>query len=351
MDVIPSAQRFLSEGNAQAAVDCLEKISQSSGLDLDGHLLMAEALWTQAGPGGTEAALPHYEEAAALAGAGSDVSKKATVSLGHGFALLQLKHFAKARSELLRARSLAEEDGNPAAAQFVDSLLRNTEAAQTDDAFKSTWLAFADAYTDGTKPVLFMRGSAREPLDAAGAHGVEKLRAAGVKAMKVVDLSETGPELPGGLQTLADVGIELPQLYLKGASVERWMDLEASELRRMLQDSGVTMKDPAESEPCHGAFSDGLADWEVALVEMVSISGAGDWEVKSRSLAEKGFQNAPATGKALEKAWQELSPSIKVKLESQPEMPCGHSCSTCPTKHDCQLHDAVGHVRDIEDLI
>ena len=158
MDVIPSAQRFLSEGNAQAAVDCLEKISQSSGLDLDGHLLMAEALWTQAGPGGTEAALPHYEEAAALAGAGSDVSKKATVSLGHGFALLQLKHFAKARSELLRARSLAEEDGNPAAAQFVDSLLRNTEAAQTDDAFKSTWLAFADAYTDGTKPVLFMRG-------------------------------------------------------------------------------------------------------------------------------------------------------------------------------------------------
>ena len=90
MDVIPSAQRFLSEGNAQAAVDCLEKISQSSGLDLDGHLLMAEALWTQAGPGGTEAALPHYEEAAALAGAGSDVSKKATVSLGHGFALLQL---------------------------------------------------------------------------------------------------------------------------------------------------------------------------------------------------------------------------------------------------------------------
>ena len=169
--------------------------------------------------------------------------------------------------------------------------------------------------------------------------------------MKVVDLSETGPELPGGLQTLADVGIELPQLYLKGASVERWMGLEASELRRMLQDSGVTMKDPAESEPCHGAFSDGLADWEVALVEMVSISGAGDWEVKSRSLAEKGFQNAPATGKALEKAWQELSPSIKVKLESQPEMPCGHSCSTCPTRHDCQLHDAVGHVRDIEDLI
>ncbi|CAE7207586.1 unnamed protein product [Symbiodinium natans] len=351
MDELASAQNLLSEGDAQAAVECLERVSKSSGLGLDGHLLMAEALWTRAGPGGTEAALPHYE--AALTLAGSDVSKKATVSLGYGFALLQLKHLPRARQELLKARSLAEEDGNAAAAQFVDSLLQNTEsteAATLDDAAKATWLAFAGAYANDERPVLFMRGTIHEPLDAASAHGVEKLRASGAKSMKVVDLSETGPDLPGGLQTLADVGIELPQLYLKGAAVEHWMGLETGELRRRLEDSGVAMKDP-DSEPCHGTFSDGLADWEVALVEMISVSGPGDWEEKAKALTKKGFEDAPKTAGLLEEAWQKLAPSIKTKLESQPEMPCGHSCNTCPTKHDCQLHDAVGHVRDIEDLI
>ena len=348
MDDVLSAQRLLAEGDAQAAVDCLERVSQSTGLDLDGHLLMAEALWTKAGPGGTEAALPHYEAASALAGA--DVSKKATVSLGHGFALLQLKHFSEARRELLVARQLAEQDGNAAAAQFVDSLLQSREQTM-DDTAKSTWLAFAAAYASSGRPVLFMRGSIREPLDAAGAHGVGKLKACGARSIKVVDVSEKCLDLPDGLQTLADIGVELPQLYLKGATVEGWMQLETAELRRLLEDSGVAMQDLADSEPCHGVFSDGLADWQIALVELVSSSGAGDWDVKAKSLMDRGFQNTPQTGDLLQQAWQDLAPSIKVKLESQPEMPCGHSCNTCPTKHDCQLHDAVGHVRDIEDLI
>ena len=350
MDDVLTAQRLLGEGDAQAAVECLERISErSGGLDLDGHLLMAEALWTRAGPGGTDAALPHYEAASDLAA--SDLSKKATVSLGHGFALLQLKHYSRARKELLIARNMADEDGNAAAVQFVDSLLQNTEVASSDDTTKSTWLAFAAAYTSGERPVLFMRGSIREPLDAASAHGVEKLKAVGAKAMKVVDVSQACPELPGGLQTLADVGIDFPQLYLKGASVEKWMELGTDQLHGLLQDAGVPMKDAAESEPCHGSFSEGLADWQVALVEMVSVSGAADWDTKVKTLAEKGFTSVPQTGTSLEEAWQELRPSIKLKLESQPEMPCGHSCNTCPTKHDCQLHDAVGHVRDIEDLI
>lgn len=60
-----------------------------------------------------------------------------------------------------------------------------------------------------------------------------------------------------------------------------------------------------------------------------------------------------ATGAAaLEAAWKRLAPLVREKLEKQTEMPCGHSCATCPTRHDCQLHDAVdgGGLRDMEDL-
>eukprot|EP00438_Fugacium_kawagutii_P025038 Skav224644 [mRNA] locus=scaffold4300:24577:25077:+ [translate_table: standard] len=165
--------------------------------------------------------------------------------------------------------------------------------------------------------------------------------------MKSVNVSETGPELPGGLQTLSTLSVKLPQLYLKGVLVENWLQLDTRALRNLLADAGANLR-PEESEPCHGVFSDGLDDWQIRLIDSISKTGLGDWDFKAKELRTE-FNDSPATGQKLEEAWKNLAPLVRGKLEEQQEMPCGHSCNTCPTKHDCQLHDAVG-VRDIEDL-
>ena len=320
VESLEEATRLLSEGKASAAVACL----RSHDLDLDGHLLMAEALWMEAGVSGSRESLKHYE--AAEEAAAQDLSRLAAVSLGHGWALLKLND-SKAKSKLEAARALAEEDGNGAAVQFVDSLLGED----------STWAAFVKAsVTD--EAVVFMNGSIKEPLDERSSWGVMKLQEAGVKKLRVVNVSES--ELPG--QKLSD-SIELPQLYVKQREVKDWITLRAAELRDLLVDAGVEL----ETQPCHGAF-DGLEEWQAKLVELVARSGATDWDSKLKELQD--LKDGPQTAKELAAAWEHLAPLVKEKLSEQPEMPCGHSCNTCPTKHDCQLHDAVGHTRDIEDL-
>ncbi|CAK9023635.1 unnamed protein product [Durusdinium trenchii] len=307
LEVVQAAQ-LLSEGKPAAAIECLEAINT---LDLDGHLLMAEALWTMAGPGGTRESLVHYQ--AAEAAAGSDISKRAAVALGHGWALMQLKD-PSARKKLDLARTLAQQDGNAAAIQFVDGLLNNENADSSDvSSIESTWAAFVAASLgdqQGLNAILFMRGSIKEPEDERSALGVMKLKSAGVKAVKAVNVNESGPDLPGGLQTLSSLAVALPQLYLNGVLVESWLELDEAEFRDLLVRGGAEMN---------------------------------EMELSS-------FEAAPKSAEALEQAWEHLAPKVKERLEAQPEMPCGHSCNTCPTKHDCQLHDAVGHVRDIEDL-
>eukprot|EP00434_Breviolum_minutum_P014046 symbB.v1.2.012387.t1/scaffold857.1/size218589/2 len=340
---LSEAAALLGAGDPTAAIDCLS----GQTLDLDGHLLMAEALWTQAGPGGTRESLKHYE--AAEAAAGMDVSKQAAVVLGHGWALLQLKD-PSARSKLEFAGVLAQKDGNIAAVDFVNTLLENAENGlneSCENTTEATWTAFVKASMSGDEPVIFLCGSIKDPLDEASAFGVAKLQEAGVKAIKSVNVSESGAELPG-LQSLSGLSITLPQLYLKGEVVENWMGLDVKELRNLLVDAGATLRSE-DSEPCHGVFSDGLEDWQIFLIDLISKNGLGDWDSKVKALNAQ-FAKAPSTREDLEEAWKSLAPLVKEKLEEQQEMPCGHSCNTCPTKHDCQLHDAVGQVRDIEDL-
>eukprot|EP00928_Gymnodinium_smaydae_P082336 TRINITY_DN65697_c0_g1_i1.p1 TRINITY_DN65697_c0_g1~~TRINITY_DN65697_c0_g1_i1.p1 ORF type:complete len:353 (+),score=59.59 TRINITY_DN65697_c0_g1_i1:79-1137(+) len=339
-------QQRLKLGDAAGAVQHLRDAEKGpNGLTLEGHLLMAEALWQQAGPSGTDEALPHYEAAQTLAREAQDPSKESMVCLGHGFALLQLGNASSAHAQLSRAHQLSEASGNAPAANFVAGLLKQCEdATSPEDRARAAWDLFAKAYTADLKPILFMR-----PGDEKSASGVSKLKAAGAKGIMLFDVSRSSDDVPDGLPTLSDGAVVFPQLFLKGACVEEWMEMPTDELRKLLSDNGVELGEP-QKEDCHGVFSEGLAPWEVALVELVSKSGASDWKEKCATLREREFGDAPATAEELEEAWGRLAPLVRSKLEEQPEMPCGHSCNTCPTQHDCQLHDAVGHTRDIEDL-
>mmetsp|Transcript_79877 Transcript_79877/g.222441 ORF Transcript_79877/g.222441 Transcript_79877/m.222441 type:complete len:348 (+) Transcript_79877:81-1124(+) len=121
-------------------------------------------------------------------------------------------------------------------------------------------------------------------------------------------------------------------------------------LKRFLEvaermDRAVDKEDCAKHAPCAGGLPEGASSpLEKELVLLVSSEGAGSWEAKAKQLRGQGLD---ATAAGLEALWRELAPKLKQVIESDAQMACGHSCSTCPTRSSCQVHDAL---KDIEDL-
>lgn len=362
-------QRALMSGDASAAVTHLKKeVERDGGSTIDAHLLLAEALWQESGSNGTELALPHYEAAAKLARESGDTSKEGMVALGHGFALVQLGRVDKAREQLGHAQQLAAADGNVEAAAFAQKLIDQAAAPAPagPEATQETWLQFAEAIASAKPVVLFLRGSLEQPADAASRSAVARLRAAGCSTPEHLDVLASA-SVPAGLASVAtSPHLAFPQLFLAGRAVgDAWESLPVDALRERLEVAGASLGEmraleeceaevAPSAEPCHGShFAEGLEPWETALVELVATDGDGAWSKKARQLAAKGFAgedgDTELDPEEIEAAWQRLKPLVKEKLKSQPDMPCGHSCNTCPTKHDCQLHDAVDV--DMEDLV
>mmetsp|Transcript_22443 Transcript_22443/g.35626 ORF Transcript_22443/g.35626 Transcript_22443/m.35626 type:complete len:392 (-) Transcript_22443:144-1319(-) len=365
-------QQSLVMGDLETAIQHLKtELASESDAAVDAHLLLAEALWQKSGGRGTVDALPHYESAAALAHKSGDHTKEGMIALGHGFALSKLGQAAAARKRLVHAISLAEADGNMEAAKFANNMLAQIgdvpDPADEAEVTRKTWRQFAEAMTSGKPVQLFLRGTIAAPSDKASWTGVSRLRSAGCGQIDNVDVEKPGDCVPEGLLAISrSPHLEFPQLFINGYELEGWLDMTVDHLRQKLEEAGVSLGEMAPAEPCHGtaAFSDGLQAWEVALVELVSKEGVGDWNAKAKVLQEHmpaliadttreiGTDDIIDESSALQAAWERLAPIIKNKLSSQPEMPCGHSCETCPTRHDCHLHDAVdgGKIKDIEDL-
>ncbi|CAE7948014.1 unnamed protein product [Symbiodinium sp. KB8] len=117
-------------------------------------------------------------------------------------------------------------------------------------------------------------------------------------------------------------------------------------LQRFLE---IARKLPAKQSkqcgaPCEGGLPPGSAPLEKELVRLVSRDGKGNWSAKAAEIRDSFPEE---TGRSLEALWESLAPKIKQIVDKDEQMACGHSCSTCPTKHECQVHDAI---KDIEDL-
>jgi glutaredoxin-related protein len=366
-------QQSLLSGDVDAAVQHLQaELVHNGGTSVDAPLLLAEALWQRGGSHGSEEALTHYEAAAKLAQEAGDSMKEGMIALGHGFALSKLGRAVEARSRLEYARDLAENDGNTEAAQFVQNMISQVADASeaiVDDSevTRKTWRQFAEAMAAGKPAQLFLRGSIAAPADDASWRGVSRLRAAGCRHIEYLNVEQPGDFVPEGLQAISrSPHLEFPQLFVEGKELSDWIDMPLEQLRQRLQQAGLSLGEMQGAEPCHGtaAFSDGLEPWEVALVEMVAKDGAADWDAKARALdrhlqdllkatpRQIAADGADVEAATVEAAWRRLAPRVKDRLENQPEMPCGHSCDTCPTRHDCHLHDALEgkSVKDIEDL-
>ncbi|CAE8741693.1 unnamed protein product [Polarella glacialis] len=97
--------------------------------------------------------------------------------------------------------------------------------------------------------------------------------------------------------------------------------------------------------PCDGGLPEGSSQLEKELVALVSRDGAGKWSAKAVELQGKGFSDA--TAESVKASWRGMAPKLRKTIDTDAPMACGHSCSTCPTKDECQLHDAL---KDIEDM-
>jgi len=100
--------------------------------------------------------------------------------------------------------------------------------------------------------------------------------------------------------------------------------------------------------PCEGGGTPEMSELERALLALVARDGVGQWEEKAKELASKGGTDGAAmAAHDLAEVWRRMAPEVKRITDADEKMSCGHSCSTCPTRHDCKVHDAI---RDIEDL-
>jgi len=104
------------------------------------------------------------------------------------------------------------------------------------------------------------------------------------------------------------------------------------------------------SAPCEGGLPEGASVLERELVALVARDGAGSWESKAAELRAKeslkDYGDDISRG-SLETLWRKLKPKLQKVIGADEQMSCGHSCSTCPTRKDCQVHDSL---KDIEDM-
>jgi len=76
------------------------------------------------------------------------------------------------------------------------------------------------------------------------------------------------------------------------------------------------------------------------LVSVLSRKGTADWSAVHQVLAEKDPKRfAAKTPGDVRAQWERVKPLVSAQMKADVEMACGHSCSTCPTRSTCALHD------------
>ena len=95
----------------------------------------------------------------------------------------------------------------------------------------------------------------------------------------------------------------------------------------------------AESH-CQSHQLEGFNELENKLIVHVAEHGVdGSWA----ELAEE----VEVPESSLRATWERIAPNVQATLETQPDMPCGHTCNTCPTKDTCKLHDVLDDLENI----
>lgn len=131
--------------------------------------------------------------------------------------------------------------------------------------------------------------------------------------------------------------VEMTEMSVRRISLHFFLDKLAEVAERIQADNYVRAVAAACRSPCEGGVK-GLNEVEQALLALIARDGSGSWESKAAELKDKSLQ---VTAESLEALWMELGPKVKKVTDADEEMNCGHSCSTCPTKSECHVHEAL----------
>ena len=164
---------------------------------------------------------------------------------------------------------------------------------------------------------------------------------------------KANPMLEGRcLRELSRLLFELPPARVDREIVDRAMESRRASSRLIAeaeaQLAALAAVHELESKPCDVMPEElGFSAVEQTLVRIVSQSGVADWSSIADKMSEAGGSWSAIEAEML---WKTLEPRVREVLESNPTMGCGHSCSNCPTKDTCKLHDSLQPLPDLEDL-
>jgi hypothetical protein len=154
------------------------------------------------------------------------------------------------------------------------------------------------------------------------------------------------------LRELSRLLFELPPECMDREVIDRAMEARRASSRLIAQAeaqlAALVAVHELESKPCDVVPEEfGFSAAEQTLVRLIAQSGAADWNSIASKMSDAGGSWSASETESL---WKAVEPRVRAMLESNPTMGCGHSCSNCPTKDTCKLHDSVQPLPDLEDL-
>jgi hypothetical protein len=123
-------------------------------------------------------------------------------------------------------------------------------------------------------------------------------------------------------------------------SIQHFLSETLKVAKRLATEDAMSVAAAACRAPCEGGVK-GLTRADQALLALVATGGAESWESKAAEMAAKGFSGMYIEATSLATEWARLAPIVKKATDADAEMTCGHSCSTCPTRSECKVHEAL----------
>jgi hypothetical protein len=166
---------------------------------------------------------------------------------------------------------------------------------------------------------------------------------------------EENPMLEGRcLRELSRLLLRLPAERMDRATMDRATQARRAS-KRLIAEAEAQMAALAavhelEQKPCDVVPEEfGFTEAEQALVRLIAVSGTADWSTIARAMDCTGRRWSAGETELL---WKDVEPRVRELLEKNPKMGCGHSCTNCPTKDTCKLHDSLLQpLPDLEDIL
>lgn len=297
----------------------LDKSLAASAIVLNANMMLECDAWPASGPGLDQ----QLQKASEMAG---QVKPRSRELEGQVLQVLSRAVFAKPN------KAAADIDAAIETRQRAVHLLTDAAVATLPWPAAALREAAAAVSSDAGAPLTFdaLRGQIAQRLGAAAMSAASE----------------------GGLRTVFDA-LASPCVgeggeFVYAVAMHSFLTACAERAERIASEDEAAAAADRCSAPCEGGGLPEMSKMERDLLALVARDGAGRWEEKAKELGKMDAAAAAAlTADDVANMWRRMAPEVKRVTDADEKMSCGHSCSTCPTRHDCQVHDAI---RDIEDL-